>query len=244
MKYIIFNWKSHPETLLEAKLLFGSTAKAAAGLKEAEVVICPPFQYIGQLQVKDSELKIGGQNCSGEQGGSSADEVPPLILKNMGCEYVILGHSERKIVFGETEEIANKKLQTVLSAGLNPILFFGEMEEMSGDAVKKEIISQLEKILAGVGKQFLAQVLFVYEPAYAVSTQGGQNLTPKELKEKTGFIRSYFAKEYGQDIKLLYGGSVDKDNIQGYLEEGNINGVVVGQASLDPEEVRGIISKL
>ncbi len=250
MKYIVFNWKCNPKTLLEAKLLFESTAKAAASLKDIEVVICPPPVFISELykilntrynpstgsglsrvEPRD-KIHIGGQDFFWEQEGP------------MDCEYVILGHSERKIVFGETEEMVNRKLKAVLNAGLRPVLFFGEMEQIPDDAAKKEIISQLEKLLSEVEKQFLPQILFVYEPAYAVSTQGGQNLTPSELKEKTNFIRSYFVKEYGQDIKLLYGGSVDENNIQSYLKDGEVDGVVIGQASLDSEEVRKIISKL
>jgi triosephosphate isomerase len=247
MKYIVFNWKCNPKTLLEAKLLFESTAKAVVAIGDVEVVICPPFPYLKEIKSLSgvSAIKVGAQDCSWEtRGGSYTSEVSPLMLKNMGCEYVILGHSERKQIFGETEEVINKKLKAALDAYLQPILFFGELKPMAKSAAKKEILHQIKALLTGISKGFLPKILFVYEPAYAISTQGGQNLTPKELKEKTDFIRSYFAKEYGQDIKLLYGGSVDENNIQSYLKNGEVDGVVIGQASLDPREVREMILEL
>ncbi len=241
-KYIVFNWKCNPEILVKAKQLFESAAKVVAGLKGVEVVICPPFPYISQLKTKDCELKIGAQNCFWKaSGGPYTGEVSPLMLKNMGCEYVILGHSERKRVFGETEEVINKKLKAVLSVGLQPILFFGEMEQMTDAVAKKEIIRQLEKLLAGVEKQFLLRILFVYEPAFAVSTQGGKPLDSKEVEEKHMLVRKYLSNRFGLKHVILYGGSVDEGNLRSYLKETGIDGVVIGQASINSKKIEKVI---
>ena len=239
-KYIIFNWKCNPETLVKAKQLFKSTTKVS--FKDFEAVICPPFPYIGQLKAMGFKLKIGAQNCFYEpRVGPFTGEVSPMILKNMGCKYVILGHSERKRVFNETEETINKKLKAVLSVGVQPILFFGELVLMTKIGAEKEIIRQLEAILRGIDKKFLTRILFVYEPAFSVSTQGGKLLSSEEVEEKQIFIKKHLNNKFNFKPVVLYGGSVDGNNIKNYLKETNINGVVIGQASINLNKLERLV---
>lgn len=239
-KYIFFNWKCHPLSWKGAgRLLLPLKNKEL--LKRYKLVVCSPFIFLEKIK-KDFKIDVCAQNCFWEaSGGPYTGEVSPLMLKNMGCEYVILGHSERKRVFGETEEVINKKLKAVLSVGLQPILFFGEMEQMIDAVAKKEIIRQLEKLLAGVEKQFLPRILFVYEPAFAVSTQGAKPLDPKEVEEKYVLARKYLSNRFGLKPVILYGGSVDEGNIKSYLKETGIDGVVIGQASISPKKLEKIV---
>jgi triosephosphate isomerase len=162
------------------------------------------------------------------------------MLKSVKCDYVIIGHSERKRLFGEDEKTINKKLKAALAAKLGPLLFFGEEEKLAIEGARQEILRQLRISLAGLDKKALSKIIFVYEPAYAISTQDGQVLTSKEIEEKISFSR----KTLGEKAVVLYGGSVDESNIKEYLGKPNIDGVVIGQASLDPKQVKKIISQV
>jgi len=239
-KYIIFNWKCNPETLVRAKRFLQLAAKTS--FNGFEIVICPPFPYIGQLKAMGFKLKIGAQNCFWEPKiGPFTGEVSPMILKNMGCKYVILGHSERKRVFNETEETINKKLKAVLSVGIQPILFFGELVLMTKIEAEKEIVRQLKTLLMGIDKKFLTKILFVYEPAFSVSTQGGKLLSSEEVEEKQIFIKKHLNNKFNFKPVVLYGGSVDGNNIKNYLKETKIDGVVIGQASINLKKLERVV---
>ena len=250
MKPIIFaNWKCNPKTLAEAKALVEAiVAGAGEILNKVEIVICPPFPYIRDLvvceyKIQDTKYKIhvGAQDCFWEaEGGPFTGTVSPAMLKDIGCEYVLLGHSERKRNFGEDEMLVNRKLKASLEVGLRPVLFFGELEPMPSESGQEEILRQLEILLKDIEVNFFDKTIFVYEPAFAISTSGGKKLTPAELKEKVVFIRNHFKEKFGKEIKLVFGGSVDKDNINDYLDSGT-DGAVPGQASLKAESFLGII---
>ncbi|MDP3093458.1 MAG: triose-phosphate isomerase family protein [bacterium] len=240
-KYIIFNWKCNPSDWQEAKNLLTVIKSKPKFLKKYDVFVATPFVYLEKL-AKEKGIKTCAQDCFWEQEGPFTGEVSPLMIKNLDCDYVLLGHSERKRIFGETERTINKKLKAVLDVGLCPILFFGELKQMSQAAAKKEIVSQLGKLLAGVEKKFLSRILFVYEPAFAVSTQGNKVLSSRRVKEKTGFIRRFLRQKFPFMPEILYGGSVDGSNIKDYLSRGGVEGVVVGQASLNLKQVKKIIS--
>ena len=233
-KYIVFNWKCHPESLSQADRLL-AYIRNKEFLKEFEAFVCPPFVFLEKLS-EEPLIKTCAQDCFWQEGPFTG-EVSPLMLKSVKCDYVILGHSERKRLFGEDEKTSNRKLKAVLAAKLTPLLFFGEEEKLAIEGARQEILRQLRISLSGVDKKALPKILFVYEPAYAISTQGGQVLTLKEIEEKIGFSR----KTLGEKAVVLYGGSVDESNIKEYLGKTSIDGVVIGQASLDPKRIKKIV---
>jgi triosephosphate isomerase len=248
MKPIIFaNLKCNPKTLSEAKQFFISVLEGLKNIKYTEVVFCPTFIYIPILvsllqERKDleSRVKIAAQDCFWEQEGPFTGEVSPAMLKDIGCEYVLIDHSERKKIFGENETIANQKLKAALATGLTSVLFFGEFELATREIAEKEILRQLELLIKDIAIDSFDKIIFVYEPVFSISSSGGRKLTPDELKEKVVFIRDYFNSRFKKEIRLIYGGSVDGENIEGYLKSG-VEGGVPGRASLKVETLLATI---
>jgi len=223
MKYLIANWKMNPGSSEEAKELFNNIKQGVKDLS-AEVVICPPsIYYFPNLKSKGLKLHLGAQNCFWEQAGAYTGEISPKMLKNMGCKYVILGHSERRQYLNETDEMVNKKLKAVLEAGLTPILCVGEtkQERDRGEAEKK-IKSQLKFLLQN------SKLILAYEPRWAIGT--GIACNPESAKKALNMI-----KEVAQETPVLYGGSVSAENAKQYIDAG-FNGLLVGSASLNAPE--------
>jgi triosephosphate isomerase len=226
---ILFNWKRNPKTKREAIVLFDFTSKWGKGL---DLTIAPPFEFLKDLISRKGGLKIVSQDIGGK--------YPLALLKKMGAESILLGHSEKKKYFGETEKTINKKLKSALKSGLSAFLFFGEMEKLNLKEARKEIGRQLRAILKGAALADFQKIFFVYEPVYAISTEGNEPVSPAALKLKLDFVRKFLKTR----INLLYGGSVDSRNIGKYLGVKRIDGFVVGQASLNQKEVREIIKVL
>lgn len=214
MKLVIANWKNNPKTLAQAKKLFLSVRQRAGQLKNVEVVICPPFLYLPELSVGSSLLKLGGQDSS------------PSILKSFGAEYVILGHSERRRYFQETDDMINRKIKSALKSGLRVIFCVGEDPR-----------NQIQKGLKGIRGAAISRIAIVYEPLSAISTQKGSPVIPAELRQKRILIQNalkqLFSRAVSQKIKILYGGSVDEKNIKIFLKETEMEGFLIGQASLN-----------
>ncbi len=248
--FIVANWKCNPTTLVEAKKLFNSIAK---GIKNAcseqdrrvEVVICPPFPYLSCSMFHVSCFKLGSQDCFWEEKGAFTGEVSPRMLKDIGVEYVIIGHSERRRYLGETDEMVNKKLRAVLAAGLNPILCVGSMKkEKEGDF---EIKSQLKKALLGMKKTDIKNIVFVYEPIWAISTTKGSVVaTPENTRRGATLIKETLAELFDKSVKVkvIYGGSVDSANIQGFIKDANMDGVLIGAASLRPDDFIAAVKRV
>lgn len=242
---IIANWKCNPTSLAEAKRLFDSVKRGVRNIKNAEVVICPPFHYLPVLNnVGLTSIKLGAQDCFWEEKGAFTGEISPKMIKNLGCQYIIIGHSERRKYFNETDEIVNKKLQAVLSARLNPILCIGETQQERKKGKTKEILKkQLKEALDHSTTQLLNHLIVAYEPIWAIGT--GKACSPDEAKRASDFIRSAIAKIYNQkiakNIRLLYGGSVNSKNAKSYIQEAGFQGLLVGGASLDQKEFIKII---
>ncbi len=237
---IVANWKCNPITLKEAKKLFNLVKKGVKNFKNAEVVICPPFLYISNLKSQNSNIKIGAQNCFWEQKGAFTGEVSPKMLKNLGCQYVIVGHSERRRNLNETDEMVNRKLKAALKENLRPILCVGN-KNRKREKEFKGIRIQMEKALSGIKKSDLKNLIITYEPVWAISTTKGREIaTPIEAKEGAIFIRKILAKlfdkNFAQKIRIIYGGSVDSGNIRGFIKEAKMDGALVGAASLKPKE--------
>ncbi|HEY4509776.1 MAG TPA: triose-phosphate isomerase [Candidatus Paceibacterota bacterium] len=223
---IVANWKMNPKTGAEAQELFDAIGKGVSEIDGAEVVICPPFIYLSQLETKNYELKTGAQNCFWENQGAFTGEVSPTMLKNLGCSYVILGHSERKSNLGETLEMVSKKVRAALAAGLIPVVCIGEKFEQEMSAVLKDItLGQTSKLI------------LVYEPEWAISTnKGATAATPEDCGQAIESMRKIAKKMFGAiQIPILYGGSTNSKNIRGFIESG-AQGALVGSASLDAQE--------
>lgn len=241
MKIIVANWKMNPTHLVEAKALFNAVKKISS--KKTEVIVCPPFLFLPVFP-KIANIKLGGQNCFWENSGAYTGEISPLQLKNAGCEYVILGHSERRRHLSETDGVINKKVKAGLEAGLKVVLCVGEEERVGEFDLEARIVGgQLEGALDGVKKTQMRNVVIAYEPVWAIGT--GVSDTPNQTLQAAIFIRKkigeMFGRNIGQEQKVLYGGSVNSKNGKPFLQEEGIDGVLVGGASLNAGEFLKII---
>ncbi len=257
---IIANWKMNPSTQKQAEHLFEAIENEAAKVKEVEVVICPPFIYLNKpatiLGSPDSKVKLAGQDCFWLEEGAYTGEVSPLMLKNLGCQYVIVGHSERRRHFQETDEIVNRKLKAALKARLRPILCVGEEARdafnSNGQPLNEMslvVAEQLEKDLRDINAARIREVIITYEPVWAISTEAnGTACSPDDAMKAALFIRKTLTKLYSrplaEKVKIIYGGSVDSQNTVDYVKGANMDGVLVGGASLNATEFIKIIKNI
>ncbi|MCX6764414.1 MAG: triose-phosphate isomerase [Candidatus Nealsonbacteria bacterium] len=246
---IVANWKMNPSSLAKAKALFDSITKGVGEIKEDEIVICPPYIYLadiaGELEKnKNSKLKLGAQDCFWEKEGAFTGEISPSMLRDLGCKYVILGHSERRKHLKEKSSMINKKLKLALEEGLNCILCVGENEkEKRKGEIQKVIRHQLEKGLSKVPKSKADKIVIAYEPVWAIGT--GKSCKPVEAQVINFMIRKILTRIYdrstAQSIRILYGGSVDREKASTFLKETEMKGVLIGGASLDSVEFIKIV---
>lgn len=250
MKKYLFvgNWKMN-KTLKETEEYFENFLQKflKINLSDREVVIAPPFTSLAYCQslLKNSPLKLGAQNSCWEEKGAFTGEISPLMLKELKVEYVILGHSERRHIFGERDEIVAKRVEGVYKYGLIPILCVGEtLEERKKEKTLEVIKNQLLKGLEGIKNIKENMPVIAYEPVWAIGT--GINATPDQAEEVHSFIREklkdFYSEEVVEKIRILYGGSVTPENVKELMEKPNIDGVLVGGASLDPEKFFKICS--
>ncbi len=243
---IIANWKMNPQSLQEAKRIFDSIKRGVRNIKNVEVVICPPFIFMPSVGRQTPNVKIGAQNVFWEEKGAYTGEISPEMLKNSGCQYVIVGHSERRKYFTETDEIVNKKLKKIIETKLIPVLCIGETQE-ERNKVKTETIlkRQIELVLKEVsGLKFQASRLCIaYEPIWAIGT--GKPCDVEEAQKIGLLIRKIISKLYSrpisQKLRILYGGSVNSKNAAGYIKEARLQGLLVGGASLKAKEFIKIV---
>ena len=229
-KVIIGNWKMNPASKEEALELFAAVKKGIEDVKTT-VVICPPFAYLSLL----NGLTLGAQNVSYEEKGAFVGQVSPSMLKDLGVEYVILGHSDVRSSLAETDAMINKKIKESLSIGLAPVLCVGEKE---GEDKNQILETEVTEAFKNISAEEAEKVMIAYEPVWAIGT--GKNCSVAETVTSLAIIRNTLSKLYSQDvaekIKVLYGGSVTSENAASYLEQESINGLLVGGASLKPEE--------
>jgi triosephosphate isomerase len=254
---IVANWKMNPQTLAEAKQLFNSIKKGLKNIKNAEVVICPPFVFLPFFK-SFQNLKLGAQDCFWQDynppttlppfgrapKGAFTGEISPIMLKDLGCQYVILGHSERRIHFGETDEIVNKKLKAAIKEKLKPILCIGETEKERKNGKTFQVLKrQLKEDLSHLTTQSLNHLIIAYEPVWAIGT--GNACQPKEAKEVVLFLRKFTQPLFHSTTLplILYGGSVNSKNAADYIIIG-FDGLLVGGASLNPKEFVKIIKSI
>jgi triosephosphate isomerase len=235
MKYIVGNWKCNPGTTVEAKKILSGYAKGIKKSARAKVVVCPPFCYLGLAkEMLKGVAALGGQNCYWE-AGSSTGEVSASQLAGMGCGYVIVGHSERRRKFGETNETINKKAKAALAAGLIPILCCGETREERIEGKITEIVEiQFKEGLKDIDIA-TAPVMIAYEPVWAIGTGSACSA------EEANVVRQFIRNIANEKMPLLYGGSANHQNAASYLQEAGFDGLLVGGASLDPKEFSEIV---
>lgn len=237
---LIGNWKMNPRTLREAMDLFNATAKGVENVKGTEVVLCPPFVFLPYIRKTKYRVRLGGQNAFWMKSGAFTGEVSPSMLRSLGCSYVIVGHSERKKYLGETLSMINKKVLAVLDEKLIPVVCIGEREKNSGNA-RQEVLYQMEEIFDHVKITSASNVVVVYEPEWAISTWSkGISATPEYTANVIEWMRESLGKIFGprigNEIRILYGGSVNSTNVRDFMEKGGVQGALVGSASLHAKE--------
>jgi len=228
------NWKMY-KTPKESVEFVKGLKGAIKTYSDRDILVCPPFTSLIPVfdELKGTSIKLGAQNVFFEDEGAFTGEISPKMLKEIGVEYVICGHSERRNIFGETDEIINKKVKKTVSAGMTAILCVGEkLEEREKGETFNVIKRQVERCLDGIKET--EGIVIAYEPVWAIGT--GKNATPEQAEEVHSFIRGIIERHYGknsaEDIIILYGGSVKPENIDSLMAQKNIDGALVGGASL------------
>lgn len=231
------NWKMNT-VLSEAVTLAKAVADASSTAPDVDVAVCVPFPFLIPVKeaLADSKVGLGAQDCYYEAAGAYTAAVSTSMLGSVGCDYVVCGHSERRSVFGDTDEDVNKKTLKILSEGLKPILCIGELKEERESGETFNVCDvQLTKGLAGVSSEAMKNVVIAYEPVWAIGT--GLTATPEVAQETHAYIRSWFVENYSQEVAdaviIQYGGSVKADNVDELMACPDIDGALVGGASLE-----------
>ncbi|MDY6794288.1 MAG: triose-phosphate isomerase [Actinomycetota bacterium] len=233
------NWKMHKDNA-EAVELIEELVSLLGKPLEVEVAVCPPFTSLpdvsGVLEKSRTSIRLGAQNVYPAAEGAFTGEISPLMLKALKVHYVIVGHSERREIFGESDEMVSDKLRAVLDNRLFPILCVGEtLQEREGGEAESKVRRQLSDDLKSLDKEEITNLVIAYEPIWAIGT--GKTATPRDAQDMTSLIREKIAGDYGDEsadeIRILYGGSVKPDNIVELMAMHDIDGALVGGGSLD-----------
>jgi triosephosphate isomerase (TIM) len=245
-KVIAGNWKMHND-INESEILINSLKQLLKGKSvNCDVIICPPFTSLTEASklIEGSVIKLGAQNMHFEDKGAFTGEISASMLNSIGCEYVILGHSERRTIFNENDEMINLKIKKAIERGLKPIFCIGEtLEEREKEITKDVVKRQMEKGLDGITSDQMKNIIIAYEPVWAIGT--GKTATPEQAQEVHEFIRSLvnqiFSQSISESLVIQYGGSVKPENAAELLSQKDIDGALVGGACLKAESFLGII---
>ncbi len=245
-RLIIANWKMNPVSLREAEYLFKEFKKVTIKSKNIHTILCVPFPYLYPLKKLKTILRflLGAQNVFKDVDGAYTGEVSPLMIADSGANFCIVGHSERRAM-GETDVDINQKIKLLLKNKISPILCVGERERDGKhtyfDFVKRQIVEDLKN----VQKNLLKNIVIAYEPVWAIGKDATREATPVEVNEMTIFIRKCISdissSSIAHDIKVIYGGSVTKNNVSDFIEYGGVDGFLVGRASLSVRDFIKII---
>lgn len=239
------NWKMY-KNYQAALDLAGAVVKGVKAKKGREYIIFPPSPYLRDVSgICNNSVYTGAQNMYFEKEGAYTGEISPLMVKDCGCRYILIGHSERRHVFGETDRDVNKKIVAAFEAGLEPVLCIGELlNERENGETAKVLKRQINTAFNGIDRSLMERVVIAYEPVWAIGT--GKVATPEMAEEAHLIVREeikvFFDKEISEFVPVIYGGSVKPDNIEGLYKMENINGVLVGGASLEKEGFLSIIN--
>lgn len=239
------NWKMN-KTIPEAIELVNGLKRELADIENIDIVVIPPYTALSEISdmLADSNIELGAQDVHWEEKGAFTGEVSPDMLKDAGAKYVVIGHSERRAYFGETNESVNKKLKAALKAGLLPIVCVGErLEEREAGKTSDVVREHVEKGLKGISKEDALKIVIAYEPVWAIGT--GRTATPKQAEDVHKHIRELLSEMYdehvAQNLRIQYGGSVKPENIKDLINQEDIDGALVGGASLQIEQFVPIV---
>ena len=239
------NWKLN-KTISEAVELVTALRDLVANVTDVEIVVAPTFTALSAVAraLQGSNIRLSAQNIFWEDSGAFTGEISPVMLKDVGCDYVIIGHSERRQYFGETNESVNRKVKAALTHGLKPIICVGErLEDREAGKTKSVVENHVINGIDGLSAEQLLSTVIAYEPVWAIGT--GITATPNEAQEVHAFIRSLLLRNYSADvteqIRIQYGGSVKPDNAVELLTQADIDGALVGGASLEAESFAQIV---
>lgn len=243
---IVGNWKMF-KTVSETVNLINIIKAGVHSVMDCDMVVCPPFTSLqaASQALEGSKIDLGAQDMHFETEGAFTGEISPLMLKDVRCRYVILGHSERRSIFKETDELVNKKVLATLKFSLIPIVCIGEtLEEREAKRAFEVVKKQFEGSLANIETKEMEKVVIAYEPVWAIGT--GRTATPEQAEQMHSYIRRLLAEKCGEEtgkkVSILYGGSVKPDNIAQLMEKPNVDGALVGGASLKAESFIQIIT--
>jgi triosephosphate isomerase len=246
-RFVIGNWKMKITTMLDAQVLVRSIEGLLRNPQRTRTVVCPSSVHIVPvMNVSHSKVEVGAQNCHVDPRGSFTGEISPTQLRDLGVSYVILGHSEQRDK-GETDESVRHKVRSVMRAGMKPVVCIGELERDDSYEYREYIKEQVLNIFEGISPDELKKILIAYEPRWATGKDALRECTPVECLEVSQIVRATFKEKYGGDMRnvtLLYGGSVDAKNARNYCEEGGVQGVLVGRASLEADEFVDIVRSI
>lgn len=239
------NWKLH-KTVSESLALVTDLKDAVAGIQDREIVVAPVFTALGKVgeALVGTNIRLAAQNCYPEKSGAFTGEVSPLMLKDIGCRYVIVGHSERRQIFDESDDFINRKIKALLAEELLPIFCIGEtLEERESGRMFDVLTTQVRAGLAGLSAAEMEKIVVAYEPVWAIGT--GRTASNEQAQEAHAFVRKLLKESFGeptaQNIRILYGGSVKPDNVDGLMAQPDVDGALVGGASLNPSDFSRIV---
>jgi triosephosphate isomerase len=241
------NWKMYKD-VKESIELTNDIKRAVYDIDNVDIVICPPAVDLTEVgdMLKDTNISSGAQNCYWEKEGAFTGEISVPMIISTGAGFVIIGHSERRKYFGETDETVNKRIKAALDGGLTPIVCVGEtLEDREQGRTEEVVKTQVTGALRGFEEQYISSLIIAYEPVWAIGT--GKTATPDQAQEVHSFIRSLvsdlYSGNYSNEMRILYGGSVKPGNVENLMEEEDIDGGLIGGASLKSESFADIISK-
>lgn len=239
------NWKMH-KTLAEAEALASDLKERLKDVAGRDVVLCVPFLYVEAVAalLLESEIAVGAQNLYWEEKGAFTGEISGPMLKSVGCDYVIVGHSERRQYFRETNQDVNRKAKAALKAGLTPIVCVGEtLQQREDDVTESVVTTQIHESLDGLSKGDMLGSVIAYEPVWAIGT--GRTATPEQAEEVHSLIRDLVGQtsdsDVAEQVRILYGGSIKPENVYDLMRQPNIDGGLVGGASLDGSSFERIV---
>ena len=245
-KVIAGNWKMYNDIAESQNLISKLTSALSGENLNCDVIICPPYTSLSEANslIKNTVIKLGAQNMYFEESGAFTGEISAPMLKSVGCEYVILGHSERRTIFGETDQLINKKIKKALQSNLNPIFCIGETLQERESGVTKEVVKrQVTEGLRDISIHDLGRIIIAYEPVWAIGT--GKTATPAQAEEVHAFIRDLISELYNKEdadnLIIQYGGSVKPENAAELLSQRDIDGALVGGACLKAESFISIL---
>ncbi len=239
------NWKMNC-TVSQARELVSALKGLVSEVSGVDIVLAPPFTSLPEVAklIADTDISLAAQNMHWEESGAYTGEISPVMLKDIGCTYIIIGHSERRAYFGETDDTVNKKLKAALHYGLNPIVCVGEsLAQREAGETTQVVGAQLQAGLAGLTADEVNRVVLAYEPVWAIGT--GKTATPEQANEVHGFMRQQLSAAFNeataQAVRIQYGGSVKPDNVAELMAQSHIDGALVGGAGLKADSFAGIV---